>query len=55
MEEEKRMRRERSQSPVKRLEIVRDEDIEETAVDKQLRELNEERRKHLVKKEQISK
>lgn len=45
----------RSESPVKRLEIVKDEDIEETAVDKQLRELNEERRKLLKKREQSSK
>ena len=45
----------RSNSPVKRLEIVKDDDIEESAVDRKLRELNEERRHHLMKKEQISK
>lgn len=44
----------RSKSPEKKVEFAKDDDIEETIVDKQLRELNEERRKHLLKKQQIS-
>lgn len=44
----------RSESPQKRLDLVKDVEIEESVVDKQLRELNEERRKHLLKKQQIS-
>lgn len=51
MEREKRL----DDSPVRDRDDSEEENKEESAVDRQIRELNEERRKHLIKKEQISK
>ena len=51
MEREKRL----DDSPVRDRDDSEEENKEESAVDRQIRELNVERRKHLIKKEQISK